>query len=119
VLHTAPAGYLMLVLPASEHLDLPTVRRVCGHHRLEFATKEELARLFPGCDPGAVPPFGGLFGVETVIDQCFLEHDESDGDITFAAGSPEEAVVMRFDDYARAAGPFSHEAHLHARPARA
>ncbi len=118
VLRVEGDAYAMFVLPASEHLDLATVRRVSGHHAIAFATRDEIARRFPGCDPDAVPPFGRLFGVECVLDQCFFEHeeDEADGEIAFAAGTPEETVVMSFADYRRAAGPFTHEAHLHARP---
>jgi Ala-tRNA(Pro) deacylase len=115
-----PGRYVLLVLPASEHLDLEIARRVTGWPRLVPATAAEIARLIPDCEPGATPPFGTLFGMPTVIDLCFFE-DEEHADDTFycEAGNHRELIAMPFSEYRRVAGPFAHEACLNAHPALA
>jgi hypothetical protein len=37
--------------------------------RIRVVEEDELQRLFPGCEPGAVPPLGPLFGQVTVSRQ--------------------------------------------------
>jgi len=113
------AGHMvMLVLPASEHLDLDTACRVVGTRSLAVATAADLRRRFPDCEPGALPPFGALYGIPAVLDLCFFEgeEEEENGEIYFEAGNHRELVAMRFADFRRVAGPFAHEACLHLRP---
>src|SRR5262245_2814671 len=58
-----PEGFLRAVLPASERLDLPKVRRVVGGgKRSHLATEEDLAREYSEFELGAVPPFGNGSG---------------------------------------------------------
>lgn len=113
VIRTGVSDYLMCVLPASEHLDLETVRRVTGRHVIEFAAEGELKRLFPDCELGAMPPFGGLYGMPACLDACFFR--ELEGDLYFQGGNHHEIVRIAFEDYRRSAGPFVHEACLHER----
>jgi len=110
---------VMLVLPASEHLDLDTACRVVGTSRLTVATAADLRRTFPDCEPGAIPPFPAIYGVPAVLDLCFFEEEEDNGEIYFEAGNHRELVAMRFADFRRIAGPFTHEACLHPRPSLA
>jgi len=111
---------VMLVLPASEHLDLDIACRVVGVRRLTPAAAADLRRMFPDCEPGAIPPFGALYGMPAVLDLCFFEEqEEENGEIYFEAGSHRELVAMRFADFRRIAGPFAHEACLHLRPSLA
>ena len=58
-------GYLVAVIPGSAHLDLERLGRALGR-RLELAAEGELARLFPDCARGAVPPLGSAYGVPTL-----------------------------------------------------
>jgi len=41
--------YVVLVLPASEHVDLERVSRALGGAKIELATEPEIANLCPGC----------------------------------------------------------------------
>lgn len=107
---------VMLILPASEHLDLDTARRVVGGDHVTRASRRDVAGLFPDCDPGALPPFGRLYGVPAVLDRCFFENDgDEEAEIYFEPGNHRELVAMRFADFRRLAGPFAHEACLHRR----
>src|SRR5689334_12429614 len=112
VLRGEGGRYWMLIVPASEHVDVALARHVTGSHRLDFAGEGQLARLFPDCEVGAIPPFGALWNMPVVLDECFEESE----DIYFSAGNHHELVRMNFEDFRRTAGPFATEAHLHERP---
>ncbi|MCP4287787.1 MAG: YbaK/EbsC family protein [Gammaproteobacteria bacterium] len=47
--------YLMVVVPSNRHLHLGRLHRHLGNE-VGLATEEEVIRLFPDCDEGAVPP---------------------------------------------------------------
>lgn len=101
--------YLMVVVPASTHVDLELLGRISGHKHLELATEGEIQRVFPDCELGAMPPFGNLYGLPVYLDACFA-HEEN---ITFQAGNHHEVVRMTFAEYERLAGPFAKVACLH------
>src|SRR5262249_16760414 len=62
--------YLMAVVPATEHVDLGALHRRLGRE-IGLATEQEVVRLFADCEPGAVPPFGQAYGIETILDEAF------------------------------------------------
>jgi prolyl-tRNA editing enzyme YbaK/EbsC (Cys-tRNA(Pro) deacylase) len=90
---------LHLVLPADRRVDSARLRRLLGVRRLRFATPEELLAL-TGCVPGAVPPFGNLFGLEVLVDEELTRCEE----VAFNAGSREVSIIMRSADMIRLAG---------------
>ena len=61
-------------------------------------TPDELFAL-TGCLPGAVPPFGNLFGLEVLVDEELTRVDE----IAFNAGSRAVSLTMRCADFLRLA----------------
>ena len=65
-------GYLLAVLPASQQVEWQTLRRQFNQN-VALATEDEIAWLFPDCAPGAVPPFGEAYGIETVVDDSIAE----------------------------------------------
>ena len=91
VLHQADGRSFLVVLPASQQVRLRAVHEATGRDGLRFATESEIARLFPDCDPGAVPPFGRLYGLATHLDPCLLGR----GWIYFQPGSHREVVRVR------------------------
>ncbi len=109
VVRTADAGHLMVVLPASCHLDLARLERVSGRHGLHLASEHEFPRLFPDCEAGAMPPFGHLYGIPMYLDACFRDHE----DIWFQAGNHHEVVRLSMPDFERIAGPFARVECLH------
>jgi Ala-tRNA(Pro) deacylase len=94
------AGFVMFVIPADRKLDSKQVRKALGIHGLRFATQEELREL-TGVPPGAVPPFGSLFGLPTYCDTHLGENDR----INFNAGDNSISVSLRYEDYLRAENP--------------
>jgi Ala-tRNA(Pro) deacylase len=95
VLLRTEGGYLLAVLPATHQVDLTELRQEMGANRLEMATEEEMERLFPDCERGAIPPFGSLYNMPTVVDESLAEDDQ----ITFEAQSHEEAMRMAYRDF--------------------
>ena len=94
-------GFLMAVLPAPYHLSLEQLGKAAGRTGLRLATELEFAGLFPGCEPGAMPPFGNLYGIPVCVDESLAQDDE----IAFNAGNHEQTVHMRFTDFARLVRP--------------
>jgi len=94
-------GYLMAVLPAPYHVSLRRLGEATGRKGLRLATEAEFAGLFPGCEPGAMPPFGNLYGIPVWVDESLTEDDE----IAFNAGNHEQTVHMAYGDFARLAQP--------------
>ena len=95
VIIAADNGFQMVVLPASRAVDLSELRRTLGLSHARLATEQELARLFPDCELGAMPPFGNLYEMPVYVDSG-LALDEW---IAFNAGSHMDVVHMRFHDY--------------------
>src|SRR5207245_2231866 len=61
-------GYGMAVLGADCAVDMYELRILLGQPRLRLATERELAKLFPECELGAMPPFGSLFRMPVYLD---------------------------------------------------
>ena len=51
----------LVALPANEKVDLEQVKSATGAKSAELATEQEFGSRFPGCDVGAIPPFGNLY----------------------------------------------------------
>jgi prolyl-tRNA editing enzyme YbaK/EbsC (Cys-tRNA(Pro) deacylase) len=87
-----------LVLPADRRVDNARLRRLLDARRLRFVTPDELQAL-TGCVPGAVPPFGNLFGLDVLVDEELTRCEE----IAFNAGSRAVSITMRCADFVRLA----------------
>lgn len=105
------AGYLMVVLPPACRIDLQAVRHASGRRHLALATEDELQRVFPDCEVGAMPPFGMLYGMQVYVDACL----ERSGEIFFQAGNHHEVAHMTYREYERLAAPVVGEFCLHER----
>ncbi len=92
---------VIAVLPASHKLDLPLLRKAVGAHDVEIAHEADFRDMFPGCDTGAMPPFGNLFGMEVLVDGLLAENEE----IAFNACSHSELVRLKYADYIKLVKP--------------
>lgn len=95
----AAAAPVHVVLPGSRRVDNARVRALLGTRTLRFATPAELLAL-TGCVPGAVPPFGNLFGLPVLVDEALAAREE----IAFNAGSNDVSMVMAAADFLRLSG---------------
>jgi Ala-tRNA(Pro) deacylase len=92
---------VMAVLPAKYHVDLLLLRKWAKAKTVELATEEDFQGRFAGCETGAMPPFGNLFGVPVYADMTL----EKDAVIAFNAGTHRELIRMSWADYKRLVQP--------------
>ena len=91
-------GYVLAVLPATHHVALSELGEALHRRPLRLAAEDELGRLFPDCELGALPALGAAYGLPTIIEK------ELDGqqDIYFEAGDHEHLVHMTAHQFQRA-----------------
>jgi Ala-tRNA(Pro) deacylase len=92
---------LMVVVPANKRVDLDRVREATGADRVTLADEADFGSLFKGCEVGAMPPLGHLYGVDMLVDTGLAGQDK----IAFRAGTHDELVRMGYEDFARLAKP--------------
>ncbi|NUQ63045.1 MAG: YbaK/EbsC family protein [Pirellulales bacterium] len=85
----------MAVLPASMHVDFDMLKEAAAADSVELATEEEFESMFPGCELGAMPPFGNLYDMEVFVAEDLAEDEE----IAFNAGSHTELIRMKYQDF--------------------
>jgi Ala-tRNA(Pro) deacylase len=91
----------MAVLPASHRIVFDMLTQATGVRRAELTDEREFAALFPECEPGAMPPFGNLYGMDVLVADTLAEDEE----IAFNACSHSELVRMPYKEFARLAQP--------------
>jgi Ala-tRNA(Pro) deacylase len=91
----------LAVLPAHYRVDLERLRMLAGGKETRLAAEPEIAGLYPGCETGAVPPLGPLFGHPVYVDRTIA----SDPEVAFHAGTHTDAVRMSYKDLAALAHP--------------
>jgi len=87
-------GYLLAVLPATCRVDLGELHRQTNRN-LGLATEYELGALFDDCEPGAVPPLGGIYDLETIVDESLSEQS----DVYFEAGDHERLIHVSSETF--------------------
>lgn len=80
----------MFVLPADRRLDFNAVNYMLRCEQTRLATESELARLFPDCPVGAMPPFGNWYGMHVHLDAELAREPN----LTFRAGRHDESVTI-------------------------
>jgi len=81
--------YLLVVIPADQWVNLDRVSREMGQ-TFALADENEVDRLFVDCRPGAIPPVGAPYGLETLWDNDLM----SLANIHFEAGDHERLVTV-------------------------
>jgi len=95
------AEYHLLVIPASKLVDFQELRPALGLSQARLATEDEIGRLFPDCELGAMPPFGSLYGLPVYLDASLA----SEPIIAFNAGTHREVIHMPTAEFRRLATP--------------
>jgi len=91
----------MAVLPADHKVDFDLLMDAANAKRIELASEDEFGDLFPGCEVGAMPPFGNLYGMQVLVEESLAEDDR----IAFNAGSHTELIRLAYKDFERLAEP--------------
>lgn len=66
----------------------------------EQAAVEEIRAVVPDCAPGAIPPFGALYGLRSFVDRSLL----ASRDVTMPAGDFGTVTRMSSTEFLRLAG---------------
>jgi Ala-tRNA(Pro) deacylase len=91
--------FLMAVVPATLSVDLGALHRQWGRE-IGLATEEEVSKLFTDCEPGAVPPLGQRYGIETILDETFVATE----DVYFEGGDHRALVHVNGSDFLKLMG---------------
>ncbi len=94
-------AFAMAVVPASRRVDIPSLGRELKSLNVALASEAEFKDRFPGCETGAMPPFGNLYGMAVIADNSVAADEE----IAFNAGSHAEVVRIAYRDFARLVKP--------------
>jgi Ala-tRNA(Pro) deacylase len=92
---------VMAVLPANQKVIVQDLREITGSDQVKFASEAEFEKRFPDCEPGAMPPFGNLYGMDVYAAESLSENNE----IAFNAGSHTEVIKMGYLDFERLVQP--------------
>lgn len=92
---------IQAVVPADLVVDIDELLALTGAERIRLATEDELAALYPDCEPGAMPPLGPLYNQPVFVDIALAAEPQ----VVFNGGTHADAVCMRYDDYAALAKP--------------
>ena len=91
----------MAVLNANSSVDFDLLKKVAKATSVGLATEAEFEGIFPGCEVGAMPPFGNLYGIEVFADEALSQ----DREIVFNAGTHAELIRLSYSDFLRLAKP--------------
>ena len=97
----ADGEFVMCALPASYRIDLDELKDQLQASHVRLVEEPKLAELFPGCELGAAPPIGRMYGMTTLMDESLVADDR----VTFQAGTHEDAVTMSLAENRRVAQP--------------
>ena len=101
VLVEADGQFVLCALPASYRIDLEALQKELGADEMRVVDERTLQEVFEDCEIGAEPPIGAIFGIPTIMDESLVAQEQ----VTFQAGSHDQSVTMRMDDYKRIAQP--------------
>lgn len=101
VLVKADDRYVLAVLPAIHLIDTKKLKTVLKCKTIKIATEKDIEKVISDYKPGAMPPFGNLFGLDTYVDKILKE----DVEIVFNGGTHKDTVKMKYADFEKLAKP--------------
>ena len=96
-----PNRFVMLVYPGDQRFNNDKAKQLLNAKDIRFGTEQEVVDLTGGVEPGGVPPFGNLFGLEVIADPTLFENQR----IVFNAGDRRFSVAMLSADYKKLVNP--------------
>jgi Ala-tRNA(Pro) deacylase len=97
----ADGQFVLCALPASYKVDIGELRSQLRADDVKLADEQSLEQIFQGCEVGAEPPIGRLWGLPTLMDESLTADDM----VTFQAGTHCDSVTMSLTEYRRIAQP--------------
>jgi len=94
---------VLIVLDASDRLDIPKARHALAAHDVRLLDEAELSVLAPDCAAGAIPAVGPLYELPMYADYAVRD----DPEISFNAGNHRHSVRVDRVAWERATGVLS------------
>ena len=94
-------GFVLAVLPATQRVDFKKLQALLKVKNVSIASEGDIKRLFPDMEVGAMPPFGTLYQVPTVVEKGLSACSDS----VCNAGSHTETITLKYADVARLVKP--------------
>ena len=101
VLVKTDKAFVLAALSAVQLIDLKKLKSVLKCKSIKIATEKDIEKTIPDYKPGAMPPFGNLFGLETIVDKALRE----DVEIVFNGGTHKDTVKMKYADFEKLVKP--------------
>ncbi len=101
VMVTLDGRMAMAVLPASQKISFDLLGEASGAGNVQLASEQAFRDMFPGCEVGAMPPFGNLYDMQVYVSKRLSEDEE----IVFNAGSHTELIRLAYKDFDRLVKP--------------
>ena len=101
VVVTLDGRMAMAVLPASRKISFDLLCQAAGADNVQLASEQAFRDMFPGCEVGAMPPFGNLYDMDVYASKSLAEDEE----IVFNAGSHTELIRLAYKDFKRLVQP--------------
>jgi Ala-tRNA(Pro) deacylase len=93
--------YWMAIVPGDAIADREKLRAALHAAEIDPVDQNELEAKVPGCEAGAIPPLGNLFGMRVIADMSLAHLDR----IVFHACSHTESMMMEWADFIRLVKP--------------
>ncbi|WP_455222224.1 aminoacyl-tRNA deacylase [Kaarinaea lacus] len=87
-------GFAMVVIPGSNWIKLEALNRELDRE-FELAAESETVAMFPDCRPGAIPPLGPAYDLETYVDEQLM----SLANVFFEGGDHTHLVQVNGQDF--------------------
>ena len=91
----------MCVMPAHQRVDFEKCKEQMNAREVQLANEEEFKYAFPGCEIGAMPPFGNLYDMPVFVCEDLTKNEI----IAFNAGSHRELIKLRYRDFEKLVKP--------------
>jgi Ala-tRNA(Pro) deacylase len=92
---------IFAVLPADHVINFEILKGQVGCSKMSLVPEREFIETFPACQPGAMPPFGKLFGLPVYCDSALAKQAE----IEFNAGTHVDTVRMTYATFVKLENP--------------
>lgn len=87
-------GFVMALVPGNAWVKLSAVKQELNRD-MALAEEKDAAGQFPDCDPGAIPPLGPAYGMETLLDESLT----SLGVVYFESGDHRTLAKVKGGDF--------------------
>lgn len=92
---------ILAVVASDCRIEPEALRRAAGASALRPATADEMADYYPESEPGAIPPLGPFYGQRVFVDEGVSHHQQ----LVFDGGTSDDAIQMRYGDFAELVHP--------------